>query len=38
VPNPTQIPDDFDGVYAYTLVRYGVFKPEAILNLFRERN
>ena len=35
--NPTQIPDDVDGVYAYTLVKYGVFKPEAILNLFREK-
>ncbi|MBD2681051.1 MULTISPECIES: NACHT domain protein [Nostoc] len=35
--NPTQIPDDIDGVYAYTLVKYGVFKPEAILNLFREK-
>ncbi|MGI2902466.1 AAA family ATPase [Tolypothrix sp. VBCCA 56010] len=35
--NPTQIPDDVDTVYAHTLVRYGVFKPEAILNLFREK-
>jgi hypothetical protein len=35
--NPTQIPDDVDGVYAYSLVKYGVFKPEAILNLFREK-
>ncbi|MEH2210296.1 ATP-binding protein [Nostoc sp.] len=35
--NPTQIPDDIDGVYAYTLVKYGVFKPEAILKLFREK-
>jgi len=35
--NPTQIPDDIDGVYAYSLVKYGVFKPEAILNLFREK-
>ncbi|WP_373524944.1 hypothetical protein [Nostoc sp.] len=35
--NPTQIPDDVDGVYAYTLVKYGVFKPGAILNLFREK-
>lgn len=35
--HPTQIPDDIDTVYGYTLVRYGVFKHEAILNLFRER-
>lgn len=35
--NPTQIPDDVDTVYVYTLVKYGVFKHEAILNLFRER-
>jgi predicted NACHT family NTPase len=35
--NPTQIPDDVDGVYAYTLVKYGVFKPEPILKLFREK-
>lgn len=35
--NPTQILDDVDTVYGYTLVKYGVFKPEAILNLFREK-
>jgi NACHT domain len=35
--NPTQIIDDLDTVYGYTLVKYGVFKPEAILNLFREK-
>lgn len=35
--NPAQIPDDVDTVYVYALVRYGVFKPEAILNLFRNR-
>jgi len=35
--NPAQIPDDIDGVYAYSLARYGIFKPEAILNLFREK-
>ncbi|AFZ14016.1 hypothetical protein Cri9333_3182 [Crinalium epipsammum PCC 9333] len=35
--NPTQIPDDVDTVYGYTLVKYGVFKPQAILNLFREK-
>ena len=31
--NPTEIPDDVDTVYVYTLVEYGVFKPKAILNL-----
>ncbi|MEM8723449.1 MAG: hypothetical protein AAGE84_29890 [Cyanobacteria bacterium P01_G01_bin.39] len=27
---------DFSGIYAYTLVEYGVGKPKPILNLFRE--
>lgn len=37
--NPTQIPDDVDTVYVYALVKYGVFKPEAILiNLLREKD
>jgi hypothetical protein len=35
--NPTQILDDVDTVYGYTLVKYGVFKHQAILNLFREK-
>ncbi|MEH1790058.1 MAG: hypothetical protein V7L23_31955 [Nostoc sp.] len=35
--NPTQIPDDVDTVYVYALVRYGVFKPEAILSLLKEK-
>ncbi|MEJ6482604.1 NACHT domain-containing protein, partial [Nostoc punctiforme UO1] len=35
--NPTEIPDDVDIVYVYALVRYGVFKPEPILKLFREK-
>lgn len=35
--NPTQIADDVDTVYSYALVRYGVFKSEAILSLFREK-
>jgi len=35
--DPTQIPDDVDAVYAYSLVEYGAFKPEAILNLFRNK-
>jgi len=34
--DPIQPPKDFDGVYAYTLVEYGVYKPEPILELFRE--
>lgn len=28
-------PDDFEGLYAYALVEYGVFKPEPVLNFFR---
>ncbi|MBP5972069.1 NACHT domain-containing protein [Brasilonema sp. CT11] len=35
--DPTQPPKDVDGVYAYALVEYGVYKPEAILKLFREK-
>ncbi|NES80820.1 MAG: NACHT domain protein [Moorea sp. SIO2B7] len=35
--NPTQIPDDVDLVYVYALVEYGVFKPEAILNVLRKK-
>ncbi|MBD2441473.1 hypothetical protein [Nostoc sp. FACHB-110] len=35
--DPTQPPKDVDGVYVYSLIEYGVDKPEAILNLFRER-
>lgn len=27
--------DDFEGMYAYTLVEYGIFKPEPILKFFR---
>ena len=33
---PTHPPKDFDGVYAYTLVEYGVGKSKTILELFRE--
>lgn len=33
--NPNDPPTDFDGIYVYALVEYGVFKPEAILNFFR---
>ena len=35
--NPTEIPDDVDTVYAYALVKYGVFKPEVILNLLGKK-
>ncbi|WP_420630997.1 metallophosphoesterase [Candidatus Leptofilum sp.] len=27
--------DDFEAIYAYALVEYGIFKPEPILNFFR---
>lgn len=36
--DPVQPPKSVDGVYAYTLVEYGVYKPELILKLFRERD
>jgi len=29
--------NDFDTIYAYSLVEYGVFKPEPVLNLFRHQ-
>lgn len=32
---PDRLPSDFDGVYAYTLVEYGVGKPKPILDFFR---
>jgi hypothetical protein len=35
--DPVQPPKDVDGVYVYSLIEYGVDKPEAMLNLFRER-
>jgi hypothetical protein len=35
--NPTQIPDEVDIVYAYTLVEYGVYKHEAILKLLQQK-
>ncbi|WP_337906996.1 NACHT domain-containing protein [Iningainema tapete] len=35
--DPVQPPKDVDGVYAYALVEYGVYKPEPILKLFREK-
>ncbi|PAX52321.1 hypothetical protein CK510_19970 [Brunnivagina elsteri CCALA 953] len=33
--DPEHPPEDFEGVYAYALVEYGIGKPKAILNLFR---
>ncbi|MDZ8106493.1 MAG: P-loop NTPase fold protein [Nostoc sp. DedQUE12a] len=35
--DPVQPPKDIDGVYVYSLIEYGVGKPEVILNLFREK-
>lgn len=35
--DPLQMPKDFEGVYAFALVEYGVGKPESILKLFREK-
>jgi hypothetical protein len=34
---PTQPPKDTDSIYAYTLVEYGVYKPEPILKFFGEK-
>ncbi|MBM7605585.1 putative NACHT family NTPase [Metabacillus crassostreae] len=36
--SPTHPPSDFDGVYAYTLVEYGVDKSDIILNFFRDQH
>ncbi|MEO1558075.1 MAG: NACHT domain-containing protein [Cyanobacteria bacterium J06632_19] len=35
--DPEHPPEDFSGVYAYTLVEYGVGKPKPILELFRQQ-
>lgn len=35
--DPTQPPKDVDGVYVYSLVEYGAFKPEPILELLRKK-
>lgn len=35
--DPEHPPADFSGVYAYTLVEYGVGKPKPILELFRQK-
>jgi WD40 repeat protein len=34
---PDTPPNDFDGVYVYTLIEYGVGKPKVILQLFKEK-
>lgn len=34
--DPEHPPADFSGVYAYTLVEYGVGKPKSVLELFRQ--
>ncbi len=33
---PDEPPADFDGVYIYTLIEYGIAKPQLILELFRK--
>ena len=33
---PDTPPNNFEGVYVYTLIEYGVGKPEVILQLFKE--
>jgi len=35
--DPSEPPPDFDGIYTYTLIEYGVFKPESVLNFFHNR-
>jgi predicted NACHT family NTPase len=32
---PDAAPTDFDGIYAYTLVEYGIWKPQPLLDFFR---
>jgi len=34
---PDTPPNDFEGVYVYTLIEYGVGKPKIILQLFKEK-
>ncbi|MGK7929112.1 MAG: NACHT domain-containing NTPase, partial [Spirulina sp.] len=34
---PNEPPKDFEGVYVYTLIEYGVGKPQAILKLFARK-
>ncbi|MEA5521626.1 hypothetical protein [Limnoraphis robusta] len=33
---PEEPPADFEGIYVYTLIEYGVVKSETILQIFRE--
>ncbi len=33
--DPSDPPNDFDSIYVYTLVEYGIGKPEPVLNFFR---
>ena len=35
--DPDHPPEDFEGVYNYALVEYGIGKPEVCLQIFRER-
>ena len=35
--DPANPPTDFDGIYNYTLIEYGVDRPETILNFFRNK-
>lgn len=35
--DPKDPPADFDGVYAYTIIEYGMLKSEAVLNFFRHK-
>lgn len=35
--DPDHPPEDFEGVYNYALVEYGIAKPEVCLQIFRER-
>ena len=34
---PNTPPQDFEGIYAYTLVEYGVFKPQPVLKFFQNK-
>ncbi len=33
--DPVNPPTDFDSIYTYTLIEYGVDRPEPVLNFFR---
>lgn len=35
--DPGHPPEDFDGIYLYALIEYGVGKPEVILDFFKEK-